>query len=476
MKGIKDRLLSSTILKVTASLCFIILLGLHYKLISDTYEVKRNELFRTEKGRIQVYYDKAIINDKLFPGGQKVIDTYLSFSQLAELEKVQLSSDEKYKAVSVEIYKDLIKSLQDKSNIDSLLTEIFKELNIQRKSVDYALVIHNLLLTFDGKEYFHLVNNEQGQFDTELIAGDNSIIRPANLVSTITVSTPVPHSYRIGFALYVEQEFSVWTTLVSILPILLLSTISILLMVCVYYFTFRNWIKQKKLNEIISDFVNSITHEYKTPISTIKVCVKNLRRGLEGKVDDASIINGLSIIERQSDRLNTLMDQVIHVSMFDPNGIEVTLRPIVEDLDTILHDLRLKYQPAQHVHIHFDLPTEELYVHYNSFLFTTAVINLVQNAVKYNNAEQMEVYVSLKAEGGTIALSVSDNGIGIANEELDYIFDRFYQSKASKNRGGIGLGLYYVKQLIVSQNWKITVTSKLNEGSTFTIFIPESTK
>jgi len=73
---------------------------------------------------------------------------------------------------------------------------------------------------------------------------------------------------------------------------------------------------------------------------------------------------------------------------------------------------------------------------------------------------------------GKLKLSISDNGIGIAAEDIPYIFDRFYQSKTSKNKGGIGLGLYYVKQLISTHEWEITVVSKLNEGSTFSIFIP----
>lgn len=474
LKGIKDRLLSSTILKLTASLCFVILLGLHYKLISDTYEVKRKELFRAEKGRIQVFYDKSIINDKLFPGGQKIIDSFLSSSKLQQLEKIQLTNYDKYKGVSTVIYNDLIQTLQHKSNLDSLLSDIFEELSIPRNSVDYALVIQNLLLTFDGRDYFYLVNNDQERFEPELIDGDESTIDPANLVSTITVSTAIPYTYRIGFALYVEHKHSVWRTIITILPILLLSAVSILLMVCVYYFTFRNWIKQKKLNEITSDFVNSITHEYKTPISTIKVCVKNLRYSLEGKVFDSSIIKGLSIIERQSDRLNSLIDQVIHISMFDPKAMDVSLRPIVQDVEILINDLGLKYQTTNKVNIHFNPPLEELKVYYNSFLFTTALINLIQNAVKYNNAEQIDVLIVLKEWEGKIMLSISDNGIGIAQEEIDYIFDRFYQSKASKNRGGIGLGLYYVKQLVVSHEWKISVTSKLNEGTTFTIFIPET--
>ena len=476
MVRIKDHLLSTTVLRITASLCLVILLGLHYKLISGSYEVKSNELFRVEKENIKRIYESSVINDKLFPGGQKIIDSYLSSDKIKELERLKLLDERIYQSEWDKVFKELLASLQRENNVDSLMSSIFKELDIKRSSVDYTLVIHTLLLTFDGKHYIPFVNKLSDADDVSVVAGNANILRPSNRVSTISVSTALPFTYRIGFALYVEKERAAWDTFVAILPLLLLSSVSILLMVFVYFFTFHNWIKQKKMNEIISDFVNSVTHEYKTPISTIKVCVKNLRRGLEAKEkeDNTQLIAGLSIIERQSDRLNKLIDQVIHVSIFDPKRMEKNLRPIVKDLKTILDDLRLQYQQHEHIQIRYRLPENEYDVIYTPFLFTTAINNLVQNAVKYNNSKDIVVDVELKEEVGKIVLCISDNGIGIAVEDVDHVFDRFYQSKVSRNRGGIGLGLYYVKQLVVTHGWEISVKSKLNGGTVFTIFMPTS--
>ncbi|WP_164113035.1 MULTISPECIES: sensor histidine kinase [Sphingobacterium] len=227
------------------------------------------------------------------------------------------------------------------------------------------------------------------------------------------------------------------------------------------------------MNEIISDFVNSITHEYKTPISTIKVCVKNLQREAVDKLRMDTIISGLSIIERQSDRLNNLMDKVIYASMFDPVCIEKTEQPIVQDLETVLNDLRLKFQLNEKIIIHSHLEAKDLYIKYNLFLFTTVLINLVQNAVKFNDSDFIQVIVELKEIDDRLSLSVSDNGIGISEEDQKRVFDRFYQGKTSRNRGGIGLGLYYVRRLVVTHNWTIEVRSKLNTGTTFKITIPK---
>lgn len=473
LRRAKDRLLSTTMLKVTASLCFVILLGLHYKLISDAYEVKNAELFRVEKERIKQAYEKAIINDKLFPGGQNIIDSILSVEVLKELEILHTVNRPAFYATSSSLYRDIVVALKQDNTIDSLLARIFYDLGLESDTIEHSLLIHTFLLTFDGKEYVTFGYKPDQTFENTLLSGNSHIVRPPSLVSTITVSNALPYTYRFGFALYIQQERAIWHTLVGILPLLCLSGVSILLMLFVYFVTFNNWIKQKKLNEIISDFVNSITHEYKTPISTIKVCVKNLRREVRDQEGMDNINTGLSIIERQSDRLNNLIDQVIYVSMFDPGKIKKTEQPIVQDLETVLNDLRLKYQQNKNVYIQSHLPIQDLYVKYNLFLFTTVLINLVQNAVKYNDSDIINVHVDLKEIHGKLSLSVTDNGIGIAGEDLNYVFDRFYQGKSVKNRGGIGLGLYYVRQLVVTHNWKIDVKSKVNQGTTVTITMSE---
>lgn len=473
LKKTIDRLLSTTMLKITASLCFIILLGLHYKLISDAYEVKNAELFRVEKERIKQAYEKAIINDKLFPGGQNIIDSILSVQVLKELEIVHASNKPKFYAISNSLYRDIVVALKQDNTIDSLLKDIFHELGLEGDTIEHTLLIHTFMLTFDGKEYVNFGYVPGQVFETTVLSGSQQIVRPPNLVSTITVSNALPYTYRFGFALYIQQDHAIWHTLVGILPLLCLSGISILLMLFVYFVTFNNWIKQKKLNEIISDFVNSITHEYKTPISTIKVCVKNLRREVSQKEGMQTINSGLSIIERQSDRLNKLMDQVIYVSMSDPKKIEKTVQPIVQNLEMVLNDLRLKYQQHKNISIQSDMPLQDFSVKYNLFLLTTVLINLVQNAIKYNDSDFIKVDVVLREIDGKLSLSVSDNGIGISGDDLNYVFDRFYQGKISKNRGGIGLGLYYVKQLVVTHNWKIDVKSKLNLGTTVIITMSE---
>lgn len=473
LKKTKERLLSTTMLKVTASLCFIILLGLHYKLISDAYEAKNAELFRTEKERIKVEYEKAIINDKLFPGGQNIIDSILSVEVLKKLEILHQVNKPNFYATTKDLYRDIIVALKQDNNIGSLLNDIYNDLGLEIDTIDHTLVIHTFMLTFDGKEYVTFGYKPDEAFQSTLLSGKWEIVRPGSLVATITVSNALPYTYRFGFALYIQQDQAIWHTLIGILPLLLLSGVSILLMLFVYFVTFNNWLKQKKMNEIISDFVNSITHEYKTPISTIKVCVKNLQREAAGRQGMEAVTSGLSIIERQSDRLNNLMDKVIYVSMFDPGRIERTEQPIIQDLETVLNDLRLKYQQNEKIIINSHLPTKDLYVKYNLFLFTTVLINLVQNAVKYNDSDFIQVNVELKEIDGKLSLSVSDNGIGISAEDQQRVFDRFYQGKMSKNRGGIGLGLYYVKQLVVTHNWTIDVKSKLNAGTTVSISMPE---
>ena len=122
-----------------------------------------------------------------------------------------------------------------------------------------------------------------------LIDGNFDVVRPQNIVSAITVTVPSKNSNLIAFKLYASKHNQVKNIVMAIAPLLLLSSSSILVIVFLFFITMRNWIRQKKLNEISADFFNHVTHEFKTPLTTIQVSARNLRADLEDKSNRGAI-------------------------------------------------------------------------------------------------------------------------------------------------------------------------------------------
>ncbi|QBQ40170.1 HAMP domain-containing histidine kinase [Sphingobacterium psychroaquaticum] len=467
------KLLTPTrLLKIVVSVCFLILLGLQYKLISGVYEAKRNELFRVKMGEIKQAYNRSIINDKLFPGGQAIIDNYLNKDKVGELAVVFHRNEDAFVMTADSIYESIVQDLRGKSNIDSVLQAIQKEINLDSIPIRYALVLNSLSTTFDGQVYHDLASSANPYGHDVLISGSSTLIKESNLVSAFTVSSPTAFSNRVEFTFYANRESLTWATFVAILPLLALSGICILVMIFVFYFTIHHWAKQKKLTEMSTDFVNSITHEFKTPISTIKVCVKNLQRELNATTGNDKFSDGFKVIERQSERLNKLIDQAIHTSVFNLSQTKKEWRLVEEDVYILLKDLKLKYAHEADVCIQTGSLETNSFVRYDPFLFTTAVSNIIQNGIKHNSSPVKNIHVDSQIEGDRLVLRFRDNGDGIPKEEESKIFDQFYQGKAGKKNGGLGLGLFYVRKLLDLHDWKIKIESAVQKGTVISISIP----
>lgn len=230
----------------------------------------------------------------------------------------------------------------------------------------------------------------------------------------------------------------------------------------------------KKLETVRQDFISNVSHELKTPITSIQGFVETL---LEDELDDPEEIrNFLRIIKKHIGRLKSIIEDLLSLSRLEQDvarsEISFTSANIKDILKTAVQTCEMI---AKSKSITLNLTCDEdMQAVINPLLIEQAVINLIDNAIKYSD-EHCTVSVSALKDGNSNVIKVEDNGIGIPQEHLSRIFERFYRvDKArSKKFGGTGLGLAIVKHIIQLHNGQVSVESEPNKGSTFYIHLPE---
>lgn len=259
----------------------------------------------------------------------------------------------------------------------------------------------------------------------------------------------------------------------SLLSLLLLSLLLIVTLIWTSFFSIRTISNQKKNSEIKNDFINNMTHELKTPISTISLACEALNDPELGKVE--SVKNRyLGIINAENKRLGLLVEEVLQSAVLDKGDFKLKR----EDLDVhrLVEEVVDKYQiqlaeRKGKVVLHLDAPTSLIEGDKNHL--ANVLYNLLDNAVKYSKGEPA-IEISSSEQEGMLLLGVKDQGIGISAENLKKIFDRLYRVPTGNvhNVKGFGLGLSYVKIITERHGGRVSVESKLNEGSTFYIELP----
>lgn len=225
----------------------------------------------------------------------------------------------------------------------------------------------------------------------------------------------------------------------------------------------------KKLEQVRKDFVANVSHELKTPVTSIKGFTETLLDG--AKEDKETLEHFLRIILEESDRLQSLILDLLELSKIEQQGYTLAIRDV--NMSQLLEEmLPILCQKAEEKEIELILePLEkEITIDGDYYRLKQIFINLISNAISYS-LQGGRVTISMKEGLNSVAVSISDTGIGIAQEEIPRIFERFYRvDKArSRNSGGTGLGLAIVKHLVEAHKGKISVESKLGKGTTFTI-------
>ena len=248
-----------------------------------------------------------------------------------------------------------------------------------------------------------------------------------------------------------------------------------LILLIVFIFTIYIIFRQKRLTGIKNDFINNMTHEFKTPISTISLAAQMLRDPSVGKSE--AMFNHISgIIIDETKRLRFQVEKVLQMSMFDRKA--ATFKPKEVDANAIVQDtvntFRLKVEASGGViDAHIDAADANVFV--DEMHFTNVIFNLLDNAVKYKSPDRdLKLSVHTRNEQDKLVLTIADNGIGIRRDDLKKVFDKFYRVHTGNRHDvkGFGLGLAYVHSIIKALGGTIHAESEYGKGTRFVITLP----
>ena len=250
--------------------------------------------------------------------------------------------------------------------------------------------------------------------------------------------------------------------------------IIILFVIVFFAFSLGIIIRQKKLSEVKTDFINNMTHELKTPISTISLSSEMLMRMDLADENQEKIRKYASIIFKENKRLENQVERVLNVAKLDKD--QVVLDKELFNLNEILSEVKENFEFNQTELggvITIDCDAEHFEIQADSVHITNVIYNLLDNAIKYCDGRAM-IHIQTRNDKNGLIIDISDNGIGIKKENLKLIFDKFYRVPTGNVHDvkGFGLGLFYVKLIIEAHHGKIDVKSTLGRGTTFTIWLP----
>ncbi|MDT8888052.1 sensor histidine kinase [Aquirufa regiilacus] len=254
---------------------------------------------------------------------------------------------------------------------------------------------------------------------------------------------------------------------------LLGSAILLLIMIGCFYIAMMTILKQKKLAEIKNDFINNMTHEFKTPISTISLATQLIQED-SSVLENGTVQRYLGIIKDENVRLGQQVERVLQTAQMERE--EIVLKKKNVDVNALIQQVVEMNQPmlmAKNGSIHISFTTETANLLIDEVHMSNVMNNLIDNAVKYS-ADAPQITITTAIDESGFHIQVADQGIGMQKEVLTQVFEPFYRVPTGNvhNVKGFGLGLSYVKKIVEVHGGNVHVKSQLGKGSTFEMTIP----
>jgi len=248
-----------------------------------------------------------------------------------------------------------------------------------------------------------------------------------------------------------------------------------LIILSAFYLTVRTMLRQKKLGEIKNDFINNMTHEFKTPIATISLAVDAMRN--EKVISDREKLGYFSgIIKEENQRMNRQVETILKASQLEKQEVDLNLQPVhVHQVIQDVVDNFILQLEDKNGKVELMLNAQHDLVNADEVHFSNLVNNLMDNAVKYAKDNTPPVIkLSTQSNGKHFTMKIEDNGIGMSRDTVKRVFERFYRAHTGNvhNVKGFGLGLSYVKTMVEAHDGDIKAESTLGKGSTFTVDFP----
>ena len=447
-------------------MAIIVLIGVQVFIVADAWKQK-DEMFnlryslRSKEALAQI---ERRYGDNGFDTASALINLY---SEKVINEKIAEIKDDSALAIKKqEVLDYVLNVLILKQDLSNYMSSYFESRGYER-DFNFDIVIQRLeLVDFDVRIPIYV--NEDFRNRRRPAPG------PDQEASRILVNmySMEDNHYRIFFEYFIDFSDKRALILKEVSTSLKLSIFSIIFVVIIFMITYRNLIEEKRLSDLKTDFINNMTHELKTPLSTITVAGKTLEIEKIRK-DDARILETAKLIGKQSVHLNNLINMILEISMWERTQFELEKKEV--DIEDIMKDIVESFRSGCsscaeiNTKFNFDGTRAEI----DPVYFTTMVNNLLANAVKYNNSDPV-INIEGFIENNQAFIKIGDNGIGISKDDQKHVFDKFYRASTGNihRYKGLGLGLYYVKKIATAHGGDVSVNSKQGKGSTFTINIP----
>jgi two-component system phosphate regulon sensor histidine kinase PhoR len=351
------------------------------------------------------------------------------------------------------LYTGSDKPLKERVNFKLLDRDIRNELQNNGINLPY----HFTVSTSDGREVYrcpdYASDGEENSYSQTLFRND-----PTSKMGVVKLHFPDMSSY-------------IFSSIRFMIPAVAFTVVLLL----TFIFTIVVIFRQKRYSEIKNDFINNMTHELKTPISSISLAAQMLND--ESVTKSPQMMKHLGgVISDESKRLRFLVEKVLQMSMFDRKTASFKKKEL--DLNELLEQIASSFNlRVSHTGGKIDIEVEAVdsTIYVDEVHFQNAITNLIDNAVKYRKPDEpINIHIRTWNEGDRLCFSISDNGLGIKKENVKKIFDKFYRVHTGNVHDvkGFGLGLAYVKKIISLHDGMIHCESELGKGTKFTISLP----
>jgi two-component system phosphate regulon sensor histidine kinase PhoR len=291
---------------------------------------------------------------------------------------------------------------------------------------------------------------------------------------SVQLDAPLPAHHDSDLIYYFGVRFpNKEVNILSSMRLVIAFTLLVFLAVLFFIYTIYIILQQKQLSELQRDFINNMTHEFKTPIATINISTDVFLQSPLIR-NDPRLSRYATIIKEQIMRLNVQVEKVLQLAKLEREHLELNLEEVdvSELIKGLQPSLELKTEEKKGV-LHLNLQTDHAWVRADRLHLTNVLHNLVDNGVKYSKSPP-NIEVSLSLVNSHVELAVKDQGIGIAPEHQKHIFKKFYRVPTGNvhNVKGFGLGLYYVHTICREHRWKLHLDSEPGRGTTVSIHMP----
>lgn len=373
-------------------------------------------------------------------------------------------------------YLDSVEKSGDKSNVfQDIATELQQAhtpLNkrVQPQTIDSLLALelanHGINLNYNYK----ISSNREDSVIFSTASVNNQVFIPANTYQTVLFSKDIVRDAGLLTVTFPEKN----TLIISNMGSILFSSAGLLLILAGSFgYTILSILKQKKVSEMKTDFINNMTHEFKTPVATIMIASEALKDP-EINENKARVNKLASIIYDENIRLGNHIERVLNIAKIEKDDLKLERQQIdVNDLiSTVIDSMSLQLQKKDAI-INLSLDAKNTMMVADELHLSNVIFNLVDNANKYSK-DQPEISIATENQDNQIIIKVADKGIGMSRDQQKKIFEQFYRIPTGNLHDvkGFGLGLSYVSNMVKRMNGSISVKSEKDKGSEFEIRFP----